>query len=534
MDYVSSSASEQQQEQEQASIESKFRVLWEKQTYLNLLYLLVSFPLGIFYVVFLLLGLTSILNTSVILGVPVLLLVIFVWWRLARFERDLAMRWLHVEISPMAPPRKEGLNRWERFRAHLTNAVTWKSLAYLFVRFPLGIISFVVILNMFVLTLGFTVFSLIIGLLVMPFLYLLLALPRRHGEGMEAGTSGEGMAVDRRRLILLLSITGFGFALIAFHVLNALADVSGQFARVMLGLSDTSIQLAQAKAVAEEERAKAERADQSRRELIVNVSHELRTPIASIRGHAESLLMEMEEEVEEGGNAPDPAELRDYLNIVHREAERLSALVEDLLSLARMDSDELHLDVVPIVAGEVVEEVYVTMAPLASRERQVTLIRKVAPMLPLILADRQRLVQVLLNLVRNAITYTPQGGIVSITMERADANYLALVVADTGIGIPNDDMERVFERFYRSDISRARTSGGFGLGLAIVRDLVNAMGGSITVESKVGEGSCFRVLLRIAVPGYYASVTTPHVSRDGGFWNDPGMSSHTIRQGSTT
>jgi signal transduction histidine kinase len=495
MDYASSSASGQQQEQEQARIESKFRVLWEKQTYVNLLYLLVSFPLGIFYFVFLLLGLISILSTTVILGAPILLLMIFIWWRLARFERNLAMRWLHVEISPMAPPRKEGLNRGKRFRAHLTNAVTWKSLAYLFVKFPLGIISFVVIINMFVLTLGFTVFSLLIRLLVMLVLYLFRPLLRRRGEGV---------AVDRGRLFLLLSITGFGFVLIAFHVLNALAYVSGQFARVMLGLSDTSIRLAQAKAIAEEERAKAERADQSRRELIVNVSHELRTPIASIRGHVESLLMEMEEE--EGGNVPDPVELRDYLNIVHREAERLSALVEDLLSLARMDSDELHLDVVPIVAGEVVEEVYVTMAPLASRERQVTLIRKVAPMLPLILADRQRLVQVLLNLIRNAITYTPQGGIVSITVERADADYLALVVADTGIGIPNDDLERVFERFYRTDTSRARTSGGFGLGLAIVRDLINAMGGSITVESKVGEGSCFRVLLRIAVPGYYASV----------------------------
>jgi len=254
--------------------------------------------------VFLLLGLASFLNTNVILGALILLLAIFVWWRLARFERNLAMRWLHVEISPMAPPRKEGLNRWESFRAHLTNAVTWKSLAYLFVKCPLGIISCVVILNMLVLTLGFTVFSLLIGLLVMPFLYLFRALLRRRGEWMEARTSGEGVAVDRGRLFLLLSITGFGFALIAFHVLNALAYVSGQFARKMLGLSDTSIQLAQAKAIAEEERAKAERADQSRRELIVNVSHELRTPIASIRGHVESLLMEMEEE--EGRNAPDP------------------------------------------------------------------------------------------------------------------------------------------------------------------------------------------------------------------------------------
>ena len=504
MDYASSSTSGQQQAQEQARIESKFRVLSEKRTYANLLYLLVSFPLGIFYFVFLLVGLSSLLSSSIIVGVPVLLLAIFVWWRLAGFERNLAMRWLHVEISPMAPPRKEGLSRGERFRAHLTNAVTWKSLAYLFVKFPLGIISFVVIINMFVLTLVFTVFSLLIGLLAMPFLYLLRALTRQRGEWREARTSGEGMAVDRGRLLLLLSLTGFGFVLIALHVLNALAYVSGQFARVMLGMSDTSARLAQAKAIAEEERAKAERADQSRRELIVNVSHELRTPIASIRGHVESLLMEIEEE--DAGNAPDATNLRDYLSIVQRDAERLSALVEDLLSLARMDSDELRLDLAPIAAGEVVEEVCATMAPLASRERQVTLIRQVAPMLPLILADRQRLVQVLLNLVRNAITYTPQGGIVSIIVERADAGDLALVVADTGIGIPNDDLERVFERFYRTDTSRARTSGGFGLGLAIVRDLVNAMGGSITVESKVGEGSCFRVLLPIAVAGYYASV----------------------------
>ncbi len=337
MDYASSSAGGQQQEQEQARRESKFRVLWEKQTYLNLLYLLVSFPLGIFYCVFLLLALISSISTTTtaILGVAILLLVIFVWWRLARFERNLAMRWLHVEISPMAPPHKEGLSRSERFRAHLTNAVTWKSLAYLFLKFPLGTISFVVIINMFVLTLGFTVCSLLIGLLVIPFLYLFRAISRRRGEWREARTSEEGVAVDRVRLFLLLSITGFGFLLIAFHVLNALAYVSGQFARVMLGLSDTSMRLAQAKALAEQERAKAERADQSRRELIVNVSHELRTPIASIRGHVESLLMEMEEE--EGGNAPNPE--RDYLNIVHREAERLSALVEDLLSLARMDAD---------------------------------------------------------------------------------------------------------------------------------------------------------------------------------------------------
>jgi two-component system, OmpR family, phosphate regulon sensor histidine kinase PhoR len=502
MEYASNCASEQHQEQEQASIESKFHILWEKQTYVNLLYLLVSFPLGIFYVLFLVLALSSILNTSVIFGIPVLLLIIFIWWRLARFERNLAIRWLHVDIGPMGPPLKEGLNRWERFRAHLTNVVTWKSLAYLLLRFPLGIIALVIIIYLFLVTLEFTLFSLIIGLLVMPFLYLLRAFPGPHGEWKDVRTSREEAPVDWLRICLLFSITGFGFGLVTAYAINDMAYISGRIARAMLGLSDMSTELAQAKALAEKERAKAERADQSRRELIVNVSHELRTPIASIRGHAESLLMEMEE----GEHTPNPDELREYLNIVHQEAERLSALVEDLLSLARLESDELHLNIVPVGANDIVEEAYATMAPLAKRERQVTLIRKVAPMLPLMLADRQRLVQVLLNLIRNAITYTPQGGIVSISADRADDNSIALVVADTGIGIPKDELERVFERFYRTDTSRARTSGGFGLGLAIVRDLVKAMGGSITVESKLGKGSCFRVLLPVAVPEYDAPV----------------------------
>jgi two-component system, OmpR family, phosphate regulon sensor histidine kinase PhoR len=114
-----------------------------------------------------------------------------------------------------------------------------------------------------------------------------------------------------------------------------------------------------------------------------------------------------------------------------------------------------------------------------------------------VLADRQRLAQVLLNLVRNAITYTPAGGIVSISLERANDAQIALTVADTGIGIPPEDLERVFERFYRTDASRARSTGGFGLGLAIVRDLVTAMGGSISAESVVGEGTRFRLLLQV-------------------------------------
>jgi two-component system sensor histidine kinase BaeS len=126
------------------------------------------------------------------------------------------------------------------------------------------------------------------------------------------------------------------------------------------------------------------------------------------------------------------------------------------------------------------------------------LAHEVEPGLPLLLADRQRLSQVLLNLVRNAITYTPTGGIVSLAACRAAGDYLVLSVADTGSGIAPADLQRIFERFYRADESRARSSGGFGLGLAIARDLVEAMGGTITAESTVGEGSCFNVVLPIA------------------------------------
>jgi two-component system phosphate regulon sensor histidine kinase PhoR len=464
------------------------RLITTKQAFLIALYLLLSFPLGLFYFIYLVCGISIGIGTLIIwIGVPITLLTVIGWRYLGAFERRMAMNWLHVDIRPMSYPHQIPMTWLQRFRESLTDSMTWKSLAYLLIKFPLGILSFVLTLCMFVLSISVSLVTFMLTLVVVPFFYLGLLLTR---------SPNELVTIEK---LLRFSLKGFGLFTISLYIVYGLAFVSGELARILLGMSETAIHLAQAREFAEQERLKAERAEQSRRELIVNASHELRTPIASIRGHVESLLMAVEDDEREMLSG---TKLHDYLVIVQREAERLGSLVDDLLSLARTEAGELRLDLQPVDAAGVVEEIQQTMAPLARRERAITLVSKADPYAPPVLADRQRLAQVLLNLARNAITYTPNGGIVSMTVERIDTHYVALTVADTGIGIPPEDLDRVFERFYRTDASRTRSSGGFGLGLAIVRDLVNAMGGSVSVTSKVGEGSCFRVLLRIATPIY--------------------------------
>jgi two-component system phosphate regulon sensor histidine kinase PhoR len=457
-----------------------------QQASLIMLYLLLSFPLGLFYFVFLVCGVSISIGTLVIwIGVPISMLTILGWRYMAAFERWLAMNWLNVDIRPMSYPLQIQVTWLQRFWQSLTDSMTWKSLVYLLLKFPLGILSFVLTLCLLVLSISISLVTFVLTLTIVPFFYLGLRLTHSPHE------------LETIEKLLRFSLKGFGLFTISLYIVYGLAHISGELARILLGMSDTAIRLGQAREFAEQERVKAERAEQSRRELIVNVSHELRTPIASIRGHVESLLIAVEDEE----TLPN-TKLHNYLVIVQREAERLGSLVDDLLSLARTEAGELHLDIQPVDTSKVIEEIQQTMAPLARRERSITLVSKADPYAPPVLADRQRLAQVLLNLVRNAITYTPNGGIVSMTVERIDTRYIALRVADTGIGIPPEDLERVFERFYRTDASRTRSSGGFGLGLAIVRDLVNAMGGSVNVTSEVGEGSCFRVLLRIATPVY--------------------------------
>jgi two-component system phosphate regulon sensor histidine kinase PhoR len=469
---------------EQTMLTDLFRIVQHKQTYTNMLYLLLAFPLGLVYFILIVLGISLGIGLLVlIIGFPLILLFLIIWWQLAVFERSMTIAWLHVPIPPMSVAPYAGRTWVENVLARLSDAMTWKSLAYLLLKFPFGLLSFCLIVTMVPLILALSIVALILGCLVAPFLCLALLLK---------GTGLNSAMVSR---YLLICCSGYGLLWVPLSLFNSLAALWGQFARVTLGMSQQAILLARAKAEVEQERARAQRADQQRRELIINVSHELRTPVASIRGHIESLIASCSEDA---ATPLSPATLSNYLTIVHRESVRLGTLVDDLLALARSEKSELQLHMAPVAASEIVEEVYQTLMPLAQRERQITLIRSVVPALPLVMADRQRLLQVLLNLVRNAIIYTPDGGIVSISLSQAEPGYLALSVADTGIGIAPEDQLHIFDRFYRADASRSRASGGFGLGLAIVRDFVVAMGGAIEVESTVGEGSRFCVRLRIA------------------------------------
>jgi two-component system, OmpR family, phosphate regulon sensor histidine kinase PhoR len=466
-----------------------------RQTYYNLAYLITAFPLGLVYFLLFVVGISVGVSTAIIgIGLVLLAVVMLGWWGCAVFERELTMWWLNVRIGPMSTPAPQGLSGWRRFLRLLRNPVTWKSLAYLLLKFPFGLISF---------TVTITLLSLALGLILSPVEFVTsLALNGNDGnaDGQISLRPGFGITISGGNnalfalLTLALTIVGVLLLFGSLHIFNGLAFIWGKFSRLMLGTSDTSVRLAEARASVARERTRAERADQSRRELIVNVSHELRTPIANISGHVETLLMANGQD----GQQIDEQTSRHYLEIVSREAERLSSLIDDLLALARADANELKLDVRPIAVRDVVEEVYQSLAPLARRDRQVTLVRTIPPDLPLALADRDRLMQVLLNLARNAITYTPAGGIVSLVLSQTADRRLRITVADTGIGIAPDELDRIFDRFYRTDASRSRSSGGFGLGLSIARDLVQAMGGSLSATSAPGEGSQFHIELRPA------------------------------------
>lgn len=458
------------------------RLLGDRWTYLRIVYLLLAFPLGTTYFILLITGFSVGVSLSIIgVGLIILALTVVGWLFVARFERELAIHLLGAQVRPFSLPG-EPLRAWPRLLKTLGEPTTWKALAYLLLEFPFGVITF---------TLTVVLLSVSLAFIAAPFAYVaqLLFGPSQIqvGSGFTLFPSNPPFGAAFL-LVLLIGAFGVALGLGSVALLSGIGWAWGRFAEQMLGVDPSRMQLAAAEAEAASQRRRAERSDQSRRELIVNASHELRTPIASISAHVES-LQKPERQMD--------AESHQYLGVIETETKRLSSLVDDLLVLARADADELRLTVRPVNVPEIVDRVCTAMAPLARQERTLSLVHSSPPDMPLALADPDRLAQVLANLVRNAVNHTPDGGIITVTTQQ-EPDAIIISVADTGIGIDPQDLPRIFERFYRTDQSRARDSGGSGLGLAIVRELLTAMGGTITAESTPGRGSTFRIRLRQA------------------------------------
>lgn len=223
-----------------------------------------------------------------------------------------------------------------------------------------------------------------------------------------------------------------------------------------------------------------------RRQMVSDVAHELRSPLTNIRGYLEAF--------HEGVAAPEP----ELIAILYRETLFLNRLIDDLQELALAEAGQLRLDCQPLAIDGVIHATTDVLRGQAAA-RDIELVTRVPARLPLVQADAARAEQILRNLVKNALTHTPDGGTITVSaVERA--GMVAVSVADTGHGIEPEHLPHVFERFYRADASRSRATGGSGLGLTIVRQLVEAQDGAIAVESGVGRGSVFTFTLPLARP----------------------------------
>jgi two-component system phosphate regulon sensor histidine kinase PhoR len=229
------------------------------------------------------------------------------------------------------------------------------------------------------------------------------------------------------------------------------------------------------------------RLERVRQDFVANVSHEFRTPLTAIQGFAETLL---------SGALEDPANRRRFVEIIREHATRLARLTEDLLKLSRIEAGQLKLEFRPVSVSRLIESCVET-AHLKAVPRQLALNVRLPEGLPPVRGDSNSLQEVLQNLLDNALQYTPAGGKIDVSASCSNGR-VVVTVADTGIGIPQVEQERIFERFYRVDAARSREAGGTGLGLSIARHIMEAHGGRLWVESAVGEGSRFHFSIPVA------------------------------------
>jgi two-component system phosphate regulon sensor histidine kinase PhoR len=220
-------------------------------------------------------------------------------------------------------------------------------------------------------------------------------------------------------------------------------------------------------------------------EFVANVSHELRTPLTSIKGFVETLM---------DSSLEDPGLSRRFLTIINAESNRLQRLVDDLLMLSRLENRRGEVSLEHASLADAVTKVLTVLTTLA-QEKKVEITTHLPAQLPPLMIGEDFLGQVLMNLIENAIKYTPTGGKAMVSAA-AENGWVRVEVTDTGIGIPQESIPRLFERFYRVDKARSRELGGTGLGLAIVKHILEEYSGKITVVSALGKGSTFAFTLR--------------------------------------
>ncbi len=217
-----------------------------------------------------------------------------------------------------------------------------------------------------------------------------------------------------------------------------------------------------------------------RQEFVANVSHELRTPVSSIKGYAETLLE---------GALDDKENAMDFLKIIHSDSERLARLIDDLLDLSKIESGKLKSTLKQCAVEPIIKRVVSSLNKQA-KDKSIKIQTDIPKNMSDVLADEARIAQILLNLINNAIKYTQEGGEVTISAKEKEG-LVQVDVTDTGIGILEQDIPRIFERFYRVDKARSRELGGTGLGLSIVKHIVHAHNGQVSVQSVLGQGSVF-------------------------------------------
>jgi two-component system phosphate regulon sensor histidine kinase PhoR len=255
---------------------------------------------------------------------------------------------------------------------------------------------------------------------------------------------------------------------------------SSEFGQLSRTLNQTAENLQGTVEQLEREHAELEKVERVRKDFVINVSHELRTPLASIQGYTETLL---------DGAIHDPGHNLRFLRIIRHNSERLARITEDLLTLSRIEQRRQKFEFESHSVSDLLADAIDLMRPIAEKS-QICLELVAPPEDAIVTCDTEAVSQILSNLVDNAIKYTHAGGSITVGAEMKD-DFAEIFVRDTGIGIPEDDLPRLFERFYRVDKARSREMGGTGLGLSIVKHLVAAQNGATRVESRLNEGSTF-------------------------------------------